>query len=188
MKVKAALLVALSVLSIGAFVSPARAESVSDRPTNGPAILSQRSERLAQRRAQNPDARRFGTLIAGRNYIGLGGSTDGAVINGKYALSNRFSVRPEVITEVNNDDGDRNVAILAPITYDFSGIGSDRLQPFVGAGVGVTTGDETDFELVATAGADYQIGNRYAINGSVNYMPLGDEQEVDFVAGVGYRF
>ena len=188
MKINVALLVSLSVLAAGAFVSPARAESVSDRPTNGPAILAQRSERNAQNRAQNPDARRFGTPIAGRNYIGLGGSTDGAVINGKYALSNRFSVRPEVITEVNNDDGDRNVAILAPITYDFSGIGNDRFQPFIGAGVGVTTGDETDFELVATAGADYQVGKRYAINGSVNYMPLGDEQEVDFVAGVGYRF
>ena len=29
--------------------------------------------------------------------------------------------------------------------------------------------------------ADYQLGNRYAINGSVNYLPL-DEQRVDFVA------
>ena len=184
MNVKAALLATLSVLSIGSFVSPARAESMSDRPTNGPAILAQRSER----RAQSPDARRFGAPIAGRNYIGAGGSSSGAVINGKYALSNRFSVRPEVITELNNDGGDREVAVLAPVTYDFARLGSDRLQPFVGAGVGVTTGDETDFELVATAGVDYQLGERYTVNGSVNYLPLGDEQEVDFVAGVGYRF
>ena len=73
--------------------------------------------------ARNPDARRFGTPIAGRNYIGAGGSNGGAVVNGKYALSNRFSLRPEVITELDDDDGDQEVAVLAPITYDFARLG-----------------------------------------------------------------
>ena len=103
----------------------------------------------------------------------------------KYALSNRFSVRPGVITELNNDGGDRRVTVLAPVTYDFNGFGG--LQPFVGAGAGVSTDGDTELQVVATAGADYQLGDRYAINGSVNYLPL-DEQQVDFVAGVGYRF
>lgn len=183
MKVKVACLVALSVLSTGALVSPAHANPVGDRPTVGPAILSQRSER----NVQTAQARSFGAPIQGRNYIGAGASNEGAVINGKYALSNRFSVRPGVITEISNDDGDRNVTVLAPVTYDFNGIGGERLKPFVGAGAGVTTGDETDFQVVATAGADYQLGNRYALNGSVNYLPL-DDQRVDFVAGLGYRF
>ncbi|MGB3768249.1 MAG: hypothetical protein WA947_18845, partial [Phormidesmis sp.] len=65
--------------------------------------------------------------------------------------------------------------------------GSRRLQPFVGAGAGVTTGDSTELQVVTTAGADLQLGNRYALNGSVNYLPL-DDQRVDFVAGLGYRF
>jgi len=184
-------LVSLSILATGAFVSPAHADPVGDgktlsredRPTNGPALLAQRSNRTAQ----NSDARYFGQRIAGRNYIGAGASSEGAVVNGKYALSNRVSVRPEVITSLNNDDGDRDFAVLVPLTYDFNGIGGDRLQPFVGAGAGVTTGDETELQVVATAGADYQLGNLYAINGSVNYLPL-DDQRVDFVAGVGYRF
>ena len=177
MKIKVAGLVALSVLALGAFVSPAQANPTGDRPSVGPSLLSQRD-------AQPTQARRF-TRVQGDNYIGAAASNEGAVVNGKYALSNRFSVRPGVITELNNNDGDRRVTVLAPLTYDFDGFGG--LQPFVGAGAGLSTDGDTELQVVATAGADYQLGNRYAINGSVNYMPL-DDQRVDFVAGVGYRF
>lgn len=79
-----------------------------------------------------------------------------------------------MITEIGDTEGDRNVTVLAPITYDFGCVVSDRFLPFIVAGAGVTTGDETDFQIVATAGAYYQVGNRYAINGSVNYLPLDD--------------
>ncbi len=178
MKIKVASLVALSVLAVGAFGSSAHANPIGDRATVGPSILSQ------QRDAQPTQARSF-TRVQGDNYIGAAASEEGAVVNGKYALSNRFSVRPGVITELNNDGGDRRVTVLAPVTYDFNGFGG--LKPFVGAGAGVSTDGETEIQAVATAGADYQLGNRYAINGSVNYMPL-DDQRVDFVAGVGYRF
>lgn len=183
MKGKVACLLSLSVLSLAALVSPAHANPAGDRPTSGPAILAQRSERAVQ----NPDARYFGQRIAGRNYIGFAGSNQGAGVNGKYALSNRFSVRPGVVAAVSEDDnGDRDIALLAPVTYDFNANGG-RFQPFVGAGAGVTTGDETNFEVVATAGTDVQLGRRYTLNGSVNYLPL-DEQRVDFLAGLGYRF
>ena len=178
MKIKFAGLVALSVLALGAFGSPALANPTGDRPTVGPSILSQQSN------AQPSQARRF-TRVQGDNYIGAAASEEGAVVNGKYALSNRFSVRPGVITELNNDGGDRRVTVLAPVTYDFNGFGG--LQPFLGAGAGASTDGDTELQVVATAGADYQLGSRYAINGSVNYMPL-DDQRVDFVAGVGYRF
>ena len=99
---------------------------------------------------------------------------------------NNFSVRPEVFANAKTDDGDRGVAVFAPVTYDFNGDGDRRFQPFVGAGAGVTTGNATELELVATAGTDVRLGNRYTLNGSVNYLPL-DEQRVDFVAGLGYR-
>ena len=186
MKINFALLLPLAVLSIGALVSPARANPMGDRATVGPSIVSQRSERTVP--TTTAPARRIGQPIKGGNYIGFGGSNDGAVVNGKYALSNNFSLRPEVITSVReNDEGDRGVAVLAPVTYDFNGDGSRRLQPFVGVGAGVTTGDSTELQVVTTAGADLQLGNRYALNGSVNYLPL-DDQRVDFVAGLGYRF
>lgn len=183
MKAKVACLFSLTVLSLASLVSPAQANPAGDRPTNGPAIVAQRSER-----AQDPDARYFGQRIAGGNYIGFAGSNEGAALNGKYALSNRFSVRPGVIAAVNEDDnGERDIAVLAPITYDFNSANGGKFQPFVGAGAGVTTGDETELQFIATAGADYQLGRRYAINGSVNYLPF-DDQSVDFVAGLGYRF
>ncbi len=183
MKFNFALLLPLAVLAAGAFVSPANANPTGDRATVGPAILAQRGERTAQ----SPQARRIGQPMKGGNYIGFAGSNDGAVVNGKYSLSNNFSVRPEVFTGTLDGDDERGVAVLAPVTYDFNGNGNRRLQPFVGAGAGVSTGDETELELVATAGTDLRLGNRYVLNGSVNYLPL-DEQRVDFVAGLGYRF
>ncbi|MGB3573446.1 MAG: hypothetical protein WA783_10150 [Phormidesmis sp.] len=183
MKVKFGLLLSFAVLGAGALVSPAQANPSGDRPTVGPTIFSQRGEVVAQ----TSQARRVGAPIKGGNYIGFAGSDAGAVVNGKYALSNRFSVRPEVFTGAIGEDSDLDVAVLAPITYDFNGGGDRRFQPFVGAGAGVTTGDETEVQVVATAGADYQLGSRYALNGSVNYLPL-DDQRVDFVAGLGYRF
>ena len=98
------------------------------------------------------------------------------------------SVRPGVTTSLTNDDGgERGVAVLAPVTYDFNGNGNRRVQPFIGAGAGVTTGDGTNLEVVATAGTDVRLGNRYVLNGSVNYLPL-DGQRVDVAAGLGYRF
>ena len=180
MKIKFGLLFSFAVIAVGAMVSPANANPSGDRPTNGPAIVSQRSERTVER-AQARHSEPSG------NYIGFAGSNEGAVVNGKYQLFNNFSIRPEVFTNARTDEGDRGVAVLAPVTYDFDGNGDRMFQPFIGAGAGVTTGDETNFEVVATAGTDLQIGRRYTLNGSVNYLPL-DEQRVDFVAGLGYRF
>jgi len=185
MKINFALLLPLAVLSVGALVSPAKANPMSDRASVAPTIVSQRSERTAQ---NTPARRVVGQPMKDGNYVGLGGSNNGAVVNGKYALSNNFSVRPGVTTSLTNDDGgDRGVAVLAPVTYDFNGNGDRRIQPFVGAGAGVTTGDGTNLEVVATAGADVRLGNRYVLNGAVNYLPL-DGQRVDVAAGLGYRF
>ena len=181
-KINFGLLLPLAVLAASAFISPAHANPAGDRATVGPALLAQRSERAAQ----NPQARRIGQPIKGSNYIGVGGSNDGAVVNGKYSLSNNFSVRPEVFTSARGNNGDRGVSVLAPVTYNFNG-NDGRVQPFVGAGAGVTTGDATKVQLVTTAGADLRLGDRYALNGSVNYIPF-DQQRVNFVAGLGYRF
>ena len=183
MKFNFALLLPFAVLVAGAFVSPAHANPTGDRATVSPSIVAQRGDRTAQ----TSQARRIGQPIQGGNYVGFAGSNDGAVVNGKYSLSNNFSVRPEVFTGTLGGNDDRGVAVLAPVTYDFNGNGDRSVQPFVGAGAGVTTGDQTELELVTTAGTDVRLGNRYVLNGSVNYLPL-NEQQVDFVAGLGYRF
>ena len=183
MKINFGLLLPLAVLATTALVSPAHANPTGDRATVGPSIVAQRGERTVQTSQARPSAQ----PMKGGNYIGFGGGNGGAVVNGKYALSNNFSVRPGVVTSVSGDSNDNGVAVLAPVTYDFNGNGDRRIQPFVGAGAGVTTGDSTDLQVVATAGTDVRLGNRYVLNGSVNYMPL-DGQRVDASAGLGYRF
>lgn len=57
-----------------------------------------------------------------------------------------------MITEIGDAEGDRNVTVLAPITYDFGGVVSDRFLPFIVAGAGVTTSDETDFQIRSDCG------------------------------------
>lgn len=181
MKVNFGFLLPLAVLAAGAFVAPAQANPTGDRPTVTPTIVAQRGERSMQASQSKP-------MLQGNNYVGLAGSEEGAVVNGRYALSNRFSIRPEVFTNLGGDNGEEGVAVLAPVTLDFNGSNGDRtFQPFAGMGPGVRTGDSTELQFVTTAGADIQLGKRYAINGSVNYLPF-DDQQVDFVAGLGYRF
>ena len=125
------------------------------------------------------------------NYIGIGGSEDGLVVNGKVSIIDGVSIRPSVSTDFDFDDNE-DVSYLVPITYDFSvGTGRATFNPFVGAGIGGELGgdgedDAIDFALVA--GSDYRFARRYVANGSVNYKPFADDGEVGFTVGVGYQF
>ena len=125
------------------------------------------------------------------NYVGIGGSEDGFVVNGKLSIVDNVSVRPSVATDFDFDD-DEAVSYLVPVTYDFSvGSGRATFNPYVGAGIGGelggdVDGDEIDFALVA--GTDYRFARNYVANGSVNYKPFADNEEVGFTVGVGYLF
>lgn len=125
------------------------------------------------------------------NYVGVGGSEDGFVVNGKVSIIDGVSIRPSVATDFDFDDSE-DVSYLVPITYDFSvGSGRATFNPFVGAGIGGelggdVDGDEIDFALVA--GTDYRFAGNYVVNGSVNYKPFADNNEVGFIAGIGYQF
>jgi len=159
----------------------AHANPSHERPTIRP-MPSQVARATSQPRVTNPNA---------TSYVGAAGSNDGAVFNGKYAVTNRLSVRPEVFINAETSDGEDGTAVYAPVTFDFNTgtvLGS-RFQPFVGVGPGVITSEDgTDFQLVTTAGADYRIGKRYTLNASANYLPLEDDNQVGFVAGLGYNF
>ncbi|NJN30400.1 MAG: hypothetical protein HC824_08180 [Synechococcales cyanobacterium RM1_1_8] len=117
------------------------------------------------------------------NYIGIGGSDEGFVINGKAKLTNNLSLRPAAITDF--DD----LTFLIPVTYDFSALsaGEDRLLPFAGAGVRFDTEGDENFGLLLNGGADYRITDRWVANGSANLSFVGDT-EFDFILGVGYSF
>ncbi len=132
---------------------------------------------------QNPDS------IPNYSYVGIGGSDNGFAINSKLAVGNNISIRPEVSTDFDFDDSE-DVSYLVPITYDFNTIGSGRaaFNPFVGAGVAGDIGDDSDVEFALVAGTDYRFARNYVANGSVNYSPFADDDELGFTVGVGYLF
>ncbi|MEL6136069.1 MAG: hypothetical protein AAFR42_01470 [Cyanobacteria bacterium J06628_6] len=123
------------------------------------------------------------------NYVGIGGGDDGFVINGKVTLSDHLSVRPAVATDFDFDDGD-DVNYTLPVTYDFNSLDSQgRLFPFIGAGIDGQIGDDSDIEFAVTGGADYRINENFLVNGSVVWSPFQDgDDDVDFMAGIGYSF
>lgn len=123
------------------------------------------------------------------NYVGIGGSDEGFVVNGKFSLSDNLSVRPAVSTDFDFDDGEDVVYVL-PITYDFNALDpAGRLSPFLGAGINGELGDDSTLEAAVTGGADYRVTEQWLVNGSVVWSPFQDgSDDVDFIAGVGYSF
>ncbi|PMB16031.1 beta-Ig-H3/fasciclin [Fischerella thermalis CCMEE 5282] len=128
--------------------------------------------------------------IAVAGNIGLGGNTalgsGNFAVTSKFGLTNNFSVRPGAVI------GDDTV-FLVPITYDFAFRptnigGSDAvISPYVGAGVAIGTGDDTDFGLLLTGGVDYPLSSQFMVTGAVN-ATFVDDTDVGIMLGIGYRF
>lgn len=122
------------------------------------------------------------------SYVGIGGGDDGFVVNGKLTLGDNFSIRPSVATDFDFDDSE-DVSYLLPVTYDFNAVNeAGNVYPFAGAGIGGDLGDDSTVEFALTGGVDYRFSDRWVANGSVNYLPFADGDEVDFTVGVGYVF
>ncbi|MGB7087662.1 MAG: hypothetical protein WBD47_19030 [Phormidesmis sp.] len=123
------------------------------------------------------------------NYVGIGGGDDGFVVNGKLSVADNVSIRPEVATDFDFNDSE-DVSYLVPVTYDFNTIGTGRtaFNPFLGAGVAGDIGDDSTVDFALVGGADYRFAERYVANGSVNYAPFADNDEVGFTVGLGYLF
>ncbi len=132
----------------------------------------------------------FAQTAPSYNYVGIGGGSNGFVVNGKLSVSDNVSIRPEVGTDFDFDDSE-DVSYLVPITYDFNSIGTGNyaVNPFIGAGVAGDIGDDSNIDFAVVAGADYRFARNYVANGSVNYTPFSDgDNEVGFTVGLGYLF
>jgi len=148
----------------------------------------------------NPDPIEPGSSTrGGSSYVGVGanigldgstalGDTNFTVIS-KIGLTNVVSTRPSVII------GD-NTTILIPVTYDFNlrptGIdtGSEAgsiFAPYLGGGLAISTGDDSDVGPMLTAGVDVPIGTQFTANVGANVGFL-DDTEVGIQIGVGYNF
>lgn len=134
---------------------------------------------------------------SGSSYFGIGGNIgigDGDISLGqgsfalisKIGLTRNFSVRPSVLF---SDD----VAILIPITYDFSfgegptsGLGFSA-APYLGVGAAISTGRGGDVGLLLTGGVDVPISSQFTATAAVNASVTG-QAAVGVMLGVGYNF
>lgn len=134
---------------------------------------------------------------SGSSYVGIGGNIglgDGDISLGqgsfavlsKIGLTRNFSVRPSVLF---NDD----VAILLPITYDFSfgegptsGLGFSA-APYLGIGAAISTGGGSSVGLLLTGGVDVPISSQFTATAAVNASVTG-QAAVGILLGVGYNF
>lgn len=134
---------------------------------------------------------------SGSSYVGVGGNIglgDGDISLGqgsfalisKIGLTRNFSVRPSVLF---SDD----VAILLPITYDFSfGEGPTgelgfSAAPYLGIGAAISTGRGGDVGLLLTGGIDVPLSSQFTATAAVNASVTG-QAAVGIMLGVGYNF
>lgn len=132
----------------------------------------------------------------GSSYVGVGinlGLTDegtalgdvGFVINGKLGLTENISFRPAAIIA-------DNAVFLLPVTYDFTLQPTDpfdsmRIAPFVGGGIGFSTGDDDSIGFVLTGGVDWPFSRQFVANASIN-LGFFDQTDLGIILGVGYKF
>jgi hypothetical protein len=134
---------------------------------------------------------------SGSSYVGVGGNIgigDGDSSLGetsfsvfsKIGLTRNFSVRPSVLFS-------EDVAILIPVTYDFSfgegptgGLGFSA-APYLGVGAAISTGDEGDVSLLLTGGIDVPLSEQFTATAGVNATVTG-QAAVGIQIGVGYNF
>ncbi|MEM9925201.1 MAG: hypothetical protein AAF915_15860 [Cyanobacteria bacterium P01_D01_bin.50] len=132
----------------------------------------------------------------GSNYIGVAGNIglngesalgDGNfMVISKVGLTDILSLRPSVVL------GDETV-ILVPVTYDFSLDTSDPFRealpfkPYVGAGLALDTGDDSELSFLVSGGLDVPLTNKLTATAAVN-AAFFDETDIGLSVGVGYNF
>ncbi|MEW5857806.1 MAG: hypothetical protein AB1861_10570 [Cyanobacteriota bacterium] len=136
------------------------------------------------------------TTRAGRSYVGVGFNIgfggDSALGDGSFAviskigLTNTLSLRPSVLL---GDD----TTFLIPVTYDFNIRQSDpfepvRFAPYVGGGVTISTGDDSDIGFLVTGGVDVPLTRQFTATAALNVGFQSDEVPVGVILGVGYTF
>jgi len=137
-----------------------------------------------------------GTTRGGSSYVGIAGNLglggDSALGDGNFMVISKIgvtdilSIRPSVVL------GDDTV-ILAPVTYDFSFESSDPFSealpfsPYVGAGVALATGDDSEFSFLVTGGVDVPLSDKLTATAAIN-AAFFDDTDLGLSVGVGYNF
>lgn len=179
-------------------------QQVTDSATQTPGSTSTAPAPIAQS-PTDPDTSDVDpgrSTRSGSSYIGIGGNIgvgddDVAVGEGSFAifskigLTSNISARPAVLF---SDDP----TILVPVTLDFSfgdteptEEASDEinlsLNPYIGAGVAISTGGDGSVDLLATGGLDIPITSRFTGTAAINAV-FFDDVAIGVLLGVGYNF
>lgn len=144
---------------------------------------------VAQAIAPGRATRSGPSYIAVGGNIGFGGSSGigrgNFAATSKVGLTRNFSARPGILV------GDRTTVLL-PVTVDFPTAtvideGRLGLAPFIGGGVGISTGDNSRVRPIITAGVDVPITSRLTAVASTN-IGFFNNAEVGLLLGIGYNF
>ena len=166
----------------------------------GPASVSQTPAATPSTppQAENPSGLSPGrSTRGGSSYLGVAGNfgisggetslggTNVSVIS-KIGLLRYLSVRPGIVI------GD-NPVILLPITFDLSSqrqsvLGKGfRIAPYVGGGLAINTGHNSDAGGLVTGGVDLPINRQFTLTAAVNAAFINDTS-VGVLVGIGYNF
>jgi len=136
------------------------------------------------------------TVLGGSSYVGVAanigldgdtalGDSNFTVIS-KIGFLPNLSVRPSAIIS-----GD--TVFLIPVTYDISLPGVDALDaalplsPYIGGGVAIATGDDSQTDFLLTGGVDFPLTNQFTATAGVN-VAFFDDTSIGLLLGVGYNF
>ncbi len=119
--------------------------------------------------------------------VSFGGNSTVFGIDSRFPISQEFSIRPSVRFPTGG------VAFGAAATYDFnlSRNGDRQVEPYIGAGFNVNTGDNTNnganISGYAIGGADYSLSDQLVLKGSATF-PFKSEYATNFTIGIGYQY
>jgi hypothetical protein len=119
--------------------------------------------------------------------VSFGGNSTVFGIDSRFPIAQEFSLRPSIRFPTGG------VAFGASATYDFNLArgGGRQLEPYIGAGFNVNTGDNTNnganINGYAIGGVDYSLTDQIALKGSVTF-PFKSEYATNFTVGIGYQY
>ncbi len=117
--------------------------------------------------------------------LSFGGGKSVFGVDSRFPLSQNLSLRPNVRFPTGG------VVIGTSVTYDFDNYGDYRLEPYVGAGLNLYTGDNNNSGAnvagYLTGGVDYLLNDQFVLKGGLT-IPFKSEYSTDITLGVGYKF
>jgi hypothetical protein len=119
--------------------------------------------------------------------VSFGGNSTVFGIDSRFPISQEFSLRPSIRFPSGG------VAFGAAATYDFNltGNGNRQVEPYVGAGFNVNTGDNANnganISGYAIGGVDYSLSDQFALKGSIT-LPFKSEYATNVTIGIGYQY